>query len=101
MRWGHELRDPLKNAISLFLMRKVTGFGITLMLKIGDRSLKGCELQGGTKLVAVSLQNEDGAGDLWKKFAEGKDFLAEGRGPLRPGGEDFVGILVVVGEALL
>jgi hypothetical protein len=101
MRWGQELRDPLKNAVGLFLMRKVTGVGITLMLKIGDSSLKRSELQCGAKLVAISLQNEDGAGDAWEKFTEGEDFLAESCGPLRPGGEDFVGMLVVVGEALL
>jgi hypothetical protein len=101
MRWGQELRDPVKNAIGLFLMREVTGVGITLMLKIGNGSLKGRELQGGTKLVAVPLQNEDRASDLGEEFTERKDFLAERCGPLRPGGEDFVGMLVVVGEALL
>jgi len=91
----------VKNAVGLFLVREVTGVGITLMLKIGDRRLEGRELEGGAKLVAGSLQNEDRAGDAWKKFTEGEDFLAEGCGPLGPGGEDFVGMLVVVGEALL
>ena len=101
VRWRQELRDPLKHAIGLFLMREVTGVGITLMLKIWNRSLQGCELEGGAKLVAVALQNEDRTGDVWEKFAERKDFVAEVCGPLRPGGEDFVGMLVVVGEALL
>ena len=74
MRWGQELRDPVKDAIGLFLVREVTGVGITLMLKIGNGGLKGSELQGGAKLVPLSLQNEDGTGDAWEKFAEGKDF---------------------------
>jgi hypothetical protein len=77
MRWGQELRDPVKNAVGLFLVREVAGVGITLMLKIWNRSLKGCELQGGAKLVAVSLQNKDGAGDAWEKFAEREDFVAK------------------------
>jgi len=91
----------VKNAVGLFLVREVTGVGITLMLKIGDRSLEGCELRGGAKLVAVSLQNQDGTGDAWEKFFEREDFLAEGGGPLGPRGEDLVGLLVVVGETLL
>ena len=72
--------------IGLFLVREVTGVGITLMLKIGNGSLKGGELQGGAELVAVSLQNEDGTDDAWEKFFEGEDFLAEVCRPLGPGG---------------
>ena len=101
VRWGQELRDPVKNAVGLFLVREVTGVGIALMLKMGNERLEGSELRRGAELVAVSLQNEDGAGDAWEKFAEGKDFRAEGGGPLGPGGKDLVGMLVVVGEALL
>jgi hypothetical protein len=36
MGWGQELRDPVKDAIGLLLVREVTGFGITLMLKVGN-----------------------------------------------------------------
>ena len=85
----------------MLLVREVAGVGIGLMLKVGDGLLERGELEGGAKLVAGALQDEDGTGDAWEKVAEGKDFVAEGGGPLGPGVEDVVGMLVVVGEALL
>ena len=91
----------MQYAVGLFPVREVTGVGIGLMLEIGDGCLQRCQLQGGAEFVACTLKNEDGAGDAGEKVAEGKDLVAEGGGPVSPGVEDVVGMLVVVGEALL
>ena len=91
----------MQDAVGLLLVGEVAGVGVGFVLKGGDGRLQGSKLKGGAEFVAGSLENEDGAFDFGEKVAQGEDFVAEGDGPFGPGGEDFVGMLVVVGEALL
>ena len=68
----------------MLLVGEVTGVRVGCVLKVGEGSLEGSELQGGSELVVGTLEDEDGAGDAGEKVAEGEDLAAEGCGPGGP-----------------